>query len=256
VMRFEHLILTTPRSGSNYLCTLLVRDLEIDISQETFNPDFKQFKKYLDDSDNGSSISNFLETSFPEDKLIVPKILFSQLNYIRQFSDFSDIFRRKIIYLRRNDVISQSISLYIAFQTSKWTSKAASTGSSHAENDCDFALKYDFSEIANLINRINYFNSSILYLLSTYCSDFISVSYEDILSDEFYTLDNISEFLSVKRRDGLSDNTSHCIKQGGDINRQFHERFISDQREHISDFDFVCRAFPPRGRGEFTGSDG
>jgi LPS sulfotransferase NodH len=160
----------------------------------------------------------------------------SQFSAISDWEDLSEVFAGKVLFLRREDTIKQAISLYIAFESDQWVSSGKG-GAKKVED-----IQYDYAKIDGLINRINYFNSSIERVLKVMGGDYYNLTYERYLADPGEAISNIAEFFDLKKRRVFRSSNREYRPQSREKNRLFYERYVAEFRDNLSKFCFS----PPR----------
>ena len=114
-------ILTTPRSGSNYVTGEVWRRLGgTPKSMEYFHPESVGRRPDFT-PDPAAPVRSYLDYLMPRESLgglLAVKMLWSQVEACGRYPDFlPQLAGRKIVVLRRRDVLRQGVSLYITRQT-------------------------------------------------------------------------------------------------------------------------------------------
>ncbi|WP_321504317.1 Stf0 family sulfotransferase [Breoghania sp.] len=125
----------------------------------------------------------------------------------------------RVVHIRRHDILDQAVSFSIAYQTQKWSSRQRATGTA----------KYNYKNIAQILNNINLANSSISSICSIFSLQRISVFYEDLVAQPEKEVKRISASLGVELTD-WTPAAPKIEKQADDLNREFRERFAAEYR--------------------------
>ena len=150
-------LMTTPRSGSNYVMGEIWRALGGTVHpQEYFNKDIvERPSDFVPEEDQPvQSYIRYLTKKHALNGVLGIKILYSQIQLFTPYRDFmSTVTGHKILYLYRENVIKQGISFYIATKTQRWSSLAKGAAIDAAD------VPYSFAEISNCVARMEQHNT-------------------------------------------------------------------------------------------------
>lgn len=221
-----YLICTTPRSGSNLLCSLLSQSGMMGRPGEYLNP---------------TSISN-LSNKHGLFSPGQPVLLDEYLNFLMQkFSSKNNVFglkvlsnqfeplinlpplkaytqRCKLIWLSRRDVIAQAISMYIASETDAWKSI-------HENSEKRATVEYDEAKLARSTDLLTTYNLGWMQFFAINQVEYLSVTYEDLVAAPNDVCHQVCNFCGVYPDHTFSIEDSPLKKQGDDLNERFAEMF-------------------------------
>ena len=198
----SYAILTTPRSGSSYLCDLLDSTNIAGHPSEHLRLAAQELARYCN-FNYLSLLDNLKQYRTTNNGVFGTKIISHFLFELKQTKpDFQQIFRSidKFILLVRQDKLAQAVSLEVAQQTEIW----------HLRDDVtriDYRSKLENIEIDNsLLNNveqkydfINRQEARLRKILSDNQIEPLEVVYEDILEDAQLQIDRIIEFLGIAK---------------------------------------------------------
>lgn len=245
----KYIILTTNRTGSNYLRSFLMTSPNIVCFGELFNQERVLFNYpgFPDERDkNILAVRNFDSTKFAENfiyrnyhdniKAVGFKMMYHNQsegndvwNYLRELKGL------KVIHLRRKNLLDSLISLKLAEKTNIWSvidedfaRKAALNDLEDAipvkmltSNDENTTLEIDY----NLCN--NYFDSVTKY--ASHYSRYFSktqveeVFYEDLQSNPRGIIDRVFDFIEIERKE--------CYSPMKKVNNRSASEVISNYNE-------------------------
>ena len=224
-------ILTTPRSGSNFVAGELWRRLGgTPKHMEYFNPGYvRHHPDFVPCSDAPvASYLRYLEEREACRGILCLKMLYFQLQVCCRYPDFLHCLRKgPVILLRRRDVISQGISRYISTRTGSWVSSDAPTHVSVEQ------VSYDYAAIAANVARMEQHNALLERFLRVEALDCLPVWYEDVVAATDRECDRVLRHLNLPRAPGPLIADEVFALQATDINREFRERFVEDERRRI-----------------------
>ncbi|MCW8090397.1 Stf0 family sulfotransferase [Alteromonas sp. ASW11-130] len=145
------------------------------------------------------------------------KIHYSHLRQLGGFDGLKKLFvNPSFIWLTREDIIAQAVSLSIAKQTGAWISQQ------NVENE---DVTYDAKQIDEGVRRIIFENASWQYALNASASHFLHVNFTDVKNNTASIIRNIADFMQV---DIDTSNLPHkpvTKKQSKHINQLWIEKF-------------------------------
>ncbi len=201
-------ILCTSRSGSTWLHTLLNAHPHIVSKGEVVFQHHKLSKAFHLEKDVFHAYPSVV-------KAVGLKVFYGLDNdiYDPTFQGIIDDPKIKVIHLVREDKLSQFVSLQLAKKNHEW---------SHQKNSRRNTVRLELPDFLE-------FNVAQLNLQSKIDQDFdgriLSVSYEDLVSNQSETLDRVQEFLKVKQRRLFS-----ALKKQSTVH-------LKNQIENWSDFE-------------------
>jgi trehalose 2-sulfotransferase len=160
-----------------------------------------------------------------KNNLFVSKIGWEQLLMISKLGQIPNIFNNsKFIWIQRKDVLGQAISLSIANQTKKWTSKQ--TGN-------EIVPEYRKDSIQKIIKGLSNANLIFANYFNLFNADFIEIFYESFCENVEINIKKICDFTG---KDFQVENLKEVkleVQRNG-INTEFREKFTSDIQEEFS----------------------
>lgn len=227
--RSRYIIAITPRSGSSYLCDVMLNTRRFGNPNEAINPRFlpNMLKKiqgrtpeeYIDNfmrsRRTGNGISGFKASWFQYHKFV------KAVTNEKCFTNF------KYIYLTRRDINAQAVSLYKASESTIFH-----TNIGHNEDALNKleTLEYDFAKINHWYQHIvaqeqgwqNYFLENKIYPLS--------ITYEEIEADILKVMKRIAGYISVNPdKVQIPKKTSIFKKVSDDRNIEWTHRFALER---------------------------
>jgi len=224
-------ILTTPRSGSNYVTGEIWRRLggqpkpmeyfnrEAVASWPGFTPDrASPVRSYLD----------FLAARQSMHGILAVKMLWIQVQACCGYPDFiPELEGRRIVCLRRRDLIRQGISLFIMMQTGVWASGVAPRRLPLDE------VAYDHDGIAAMVARMELHNALLDRFLTAFDLPHLSVWYEDFAAAPDTEAARVLAHLGLEPAAGPLPDADVFARQSTGLNERFYERFLADERTRL-----------------------
>jgi LPS sulfotransferase NodH len=126
----------------------------------------------------------------------------------------------RVIHVRREDVVDQAVSMFIARRTQKWTS---------TQEGQDAEIRYDGGEIFRIVDIVTRENELFRQLFGLLGIEPLTVRYDDFIARPKRGLRVIARHLGVEE---LRFNKASVTyeKQAGALNRELKERFLADMR--------------------------
>ena len=228
----SYAILTTPRSGSNYLCDLLDstkiaghprEDLRLAAQELSLHCNFNYLKL----------LHSLMQYRTTDNGVFGTKLISHFLFELQQSKpDFPQIFKSidKFILLIRKDKVAQAVSLVLAQKTEVWHLYGNA-------NNLDYRSKLDNIEIDRQLlddveqkyHFINRQEDRLRTLLANNQIDPLEVIYEDILEDTPLQVNRILDFIGIVKPDSYIMQIESGIKKmpssiSQEIIRQYHHR--------------------------------
>jgi len=224
-------IFTTTRSGSTYFTGEIWRRLGGKPKiMEYFNPDAvpRQTTLVAHRERPVRSYLDHLVSRESERGLLAVKMLAWQVEASCRYPDFvPQIEGRKIVVLRRRDVIRQGISLSIARSTKVWSSRVASRMPERG------APSHDFEAIREEVRVTERQNALLGRLLAVLRLEHPPVWYEDFVAAPDTESHRVLEYLGLERASGPLRSEAPFQRQSSDLNAEFLERFLVDERKRL-----------------------
>ncbi len=231
-----YVIGTTPRSGSNMLCDLLSSSRVMGNPSEFLNPKgslIPLVKKYnLFDSQGRVSLSSYLsymiEQRSTENNCFGLKLLFDQLDIFIEYDTVKQFLKQcNFIWLVRQDVIAQAVSLYIATETDSWKSF-------EQEKKSRDQVEYNEEQISYFLDLIIHQNAKWEEFFLTNQIDYLKVTYEELLQKPRQICIKICQFCGVETEHKFLIKTVKFKKQGDSLNEKFAENFRNNSRMNLN----------------------
>ncbi|WP_026793727.1 MULTISPECIES: Stf0 family sulfotransferase [Planktothrix] len=230
----SYVICTTPRSGSNLLCDLLAASKVMGNPQEFLNVDsmLSPFckKNGLVDTESKVNLESYIklvmEKFSSQNQVFGMKALFDQLepflelNSTRQFLQNS-----KFIWLVRQDVLAQAVSMYIAQATDEWTSLNEENNRQQENKNRRDTLKYNQEKIDKKLKYLTRYNLKWLEFFAINKIEYLTVFYEDIFKNPTLACQDICRFCGVETDYSFPMEKAKFKKQGDQINETFITTF-------------------------------
>lgn len=217
----SYAIVTTPRSGSTYLCDLLestkiagypTEHLRLAVQELTCNCNFDYLRL----------LHNLMQNRTTNNGVFGTKLISHFLFQLRQTKhDFRKIFNpiNKFIFLSRRGKVAQAVSLVIAQKTEVWhlIKNAANNEVDHHSYQSKIdKINIDDTLLAEvkkkhqfLVNQETHLNKILL----AHKIEPLQVFYEDVVETPELQVDNILNFLEIARPAHLKINCSSKIKK-------------------------------------------
>ena len=204
-------IVSEPRTGSNFLVSVLTSNKNIVCHAEVFHPDKIYIKLPKDEipgkQERDLNPVNFLNTvmqltyeKYDNPELIGFKYFFDHNSKIM---DHIITERIPVILLERLDKLAQYSSAKIANKTDQWTSKQQSE-----QPNQDRRVRFSLLQYIAFILRSKYRFYQAIKTLDKNKADYIHIYYEDIVKENGVT--GIYEFLNI---DSTAELTDHVHKK-------------------------------------------
>jgi LPS sulfotransferase NodH len=225
-------VLTTPRSGGNYVAGEIWRRLG-------GNPRVKEFlkPKFVESRINFradatapvESYVRFLRDKFGVGGILGIKALYSQMEPFFEYRDFISVLEnRKIIYLYRNNIIEQGISYYLAKGTQQWSSSAAQAPAADTAE-----IPYDFAKIMSWVKKMELHNTLLKRFLLVNNLKYLSACYEDFVADPGGATSRVMQYIGFAPPDDNPVRVGAFEKQSTTKNDEFYRRVVSDARSQF-----------------------
>lgn len=223
-------ILCTARSGSSLLSVAL----------EAYGFKFNEYlnaRSYLAKvvSDNSiahtSELAGHFEKIATSDGRMSIKMPINGVPHLFMMGEFpKNLGQWRFVYLRRENLVRQAISGYVAKQTGQWTKVMAATASISDDD-------YSFDEIMKIANAAVQGNRMIERFVGLLALPTYNIVYEDFISDQKRVLAEIAAFLGVNPADypGAANHEPWLERQSTDLNDRWERRFREDLLRRLGD---------------------
>jgi LPS sulfotransferase NodH len=238
-----YLVAITPRSGSSYFIDLLDKTSKMGEPGEYLNPNLiPNIAEVLQANDFSDYWVKLINRKARESCLGVKASFFQFLPLIETEIDELLFNNSKMILLKRQNIVKQGISLYLATQ-----SDIFHTNIEHSEEKWKLlkTIEYSDKQIQSWIEHIHIQELGWGKYLRN--KDYLSLWYEDIVKDPKNCIINTLDFLNREYLDDDVVMTSIFKKLGNDKNQEFYEVFLSKksnleylEKLNILEKRFVC----------------
>ncbi len=229
----RYVICTTPRSGSNHLCSLLESSGKMGHPSEFFNLQgtVHQLSEKHQLIEKGSTLklnnylSHIIDTHSTPNNTFGIKIFFNQLEKFISFPEIKELFQQsKFIFLTRKNIIAQAISMFIAEETNSWKSI-------NEEKSLRETVKYNQGRISEILNNLIMQNIKWLNFFKINNLDYLEVTYESVLEDSNKVCQSISKYCGF--HEALLIGNSKFQKQGDELNEEYLKKFIQNNKLYL-----------------------
>ena len=232
----SYAILTTPRSGSTYLCDLLDSTAIAGHPSEHLRFAAQELSLYSN-FDYLRLLDSVMEHRTTSNSVFGTKVISHFLFELQKAKpDFKQIFRAidKFILLIRKDKVAQAVSLELAQKTEVWhihhDAKKASYKSQLDSIEIDDSL---LDDVAKKVSFIKQQENLLKNILANNNIEPLVVVYEDILEDASTQINRILNFLEISKPPGHTLQISSGIKRmPSNISQEIIRRH--KEREKIS----------------------
>ncbi|MDP2901795.1 MAG: Stf0 family sulfotransferase [Methylovulum sp.] len=228
--RSRYIIAITPRSGSTYLCDMMMKTKRLGTPQEVLGQlSINNRLKNIPGRTPDEYIRNAIRVKRTANDVSGLKASWFQFqNFMEAMDDQSYLAGFKYIYLTRRDLFAQAVSLYKATASSVFH-----TNKQHSEEELSQlnALEYDYDMIKNWYGHIaaqekgwqQYFYNKRIFPLC--------ITYEDIEDDILTVLKRIATYVAVNPENiAISAEPSVFKRISDSRNADWSNRFILEHR--------------------------
>lgn len=232
--RISYAILTTPRSGSSYLCDLLDSTKIAGHPREHLRFAAQELSRHCN-FNYLELLDNLMKYRLTDNGVFGTKLISHFLFELQQTKpDFKQIFQSidKFILLVRKDKVAQAVSLVVAQKTEVWHLH-------HNGKNINYQSKLDQIEIDNnLLNNVeqkhNFINKQearLKKILANNQIEPLTVVYEDILADSELQINRILDFLAIAKPEHYKMQINSGIKK---MPSSFSQEIIEQYRHRTS----------------------
>ena len=229
-MASTYAICASPRSGSSLLCDLLEQSGALGRPEEFFNPD--SFRRpFLERHELGElavdAYLGHLRAEFTTSNGVFGmKLMPVHMQELLHSPGLHEELRTwRYVWLRRDDVVAQAVSWYVAAGTGEWdlVEKEPSGAS----------VAYDREQIAGYLEQINADNSAWTEFFAVNGLDFLVVRYEDLLEDANAACRRICAFCGVETAHEFALERSWFRRQRAELGEELVQRFAAESRLYV-----------------------
>ncbi|HVO33666.1 MAG TPA: Stf0 family sulfotransferase, partial [Elusimicrobiota bacterium] len=186
--------------------------------------------RYLSKMYRVSTFKDYIERLYREQtdgihKLWGLKASWQQLAMLLRCGVIPNLLRPTILFVRRRDVIAQTISLHIANKTQEWKRTSASAGDTMPRGK----LKYDAQEILEVFRGLMHSYNLLEQIFSVAGLPIVRCDYETVLARPLDEIPALTERLLGRAHLPIESAVNIQI-QRDEINEQFKARFTKDLR--------------------------
>jgi trehalose 2-sulfotransferase len=228
----SYAILTTPRSGSTYLCDLLKSTLIAGHPSEHLRLATQELARYCN-FNYLKLLDNLLAFRTTKNSVFGTKLISHFLFELRQTKpDFKVFFESidQFILLIRKDKVAQAVSLVLAQKTEVWHLHSEVTKASYQSQLKSIAINHNLlKEVEAKVLFIEQQEAQLKKILAVHQIQPLLVVYEDLLEDAPTQINRILDYLNITKPEGYVMEINSGIKRmpssiTQEIMRQYQER--------------------------------
>lgn len=228
----SYAILTTPRSGSTYLCDLLDSTNIAGRPREHLRFAAQELALYCN-FDYLRLLDNVMQYRTTDNGVFGTKIISHFLFELQQTKpDFKQIFKAidKFILLIRKDKLAQAVSLVLAQKTAIWHLHTNKKDPTYQSKLAD--IKIDRPLLDNVERKYDFIHrqeARLKRMLANHQQEPLEIFYEDILEDAPEQIERILDFLAIARPESYRTRINSGVKKmpseiSQEIMRQYRAR--------------------------------
>jgi LPS sulfotransferase NodH len=220
--RRGYALCTTQRSGSNYLCQLLSSTNLLGRPLDYFNGAGRREKGwegYPDDVE--AQIDMILDNGSTSNGVYGSKVFAGVLDALESIDWLARLPQLRLIYLRREDLLAQAISLVIAEQTGAWRSTAAPRDEP----------TYNARAIARAMAGIARDDARWRLYFASKDTRPLEITYEQLSAGPQTTIDAVASFMGVTPPLIIDPSQVEVAVQRDELNRAWRGRFLAEPAE-------------------------
>lgn len=224
------MIASTQRSGSSYLCHLLRETKAFGRPGEIYGkePAIKKFsEKRRIDPESMKQLTSALRSEWTSSNGVFGiKVHYHQLEWLMSRVALSKLFPNpKFIYIDRNDIVMQAVSLMKARLTGAWSS---------AHTQKSFCDSFDYREFKDALNFIVNERNMWHVFFSVCEMPHLHITYEDLESSPKNEIARIADFLGVHvELENLDPDNVSIAKQRDEISDLWYEMAILESKREL-----------------------
>ena len=212
----SYAILTTPRSGSTYLCDLLDSTNLAGRPKEHLRLAAQELSLYCN-FDYLKLLDNLMQDCTTDNGVFGTKIISHFLFEFKQTKpDFKQIFRSidKFILLIRRDKLAQAVSLELAQRTEIWHLHTNKKDNNYQSKLAD--IKIDsvlLDEVGQKYDFIHQQEARLKKILANNKIEPLEIFYEDLLENARLQIDRILDFLAIAKPESYAGRIGSGVKK-------------------------------------------
>ena len=217
-----YFVAMAPRSGSSYFMDLLQQTNQLGYPEEYLNTGFVPNISIAVEADNFSDYwVNLVKKRAGKNIFGIKVSFFHLLPLIETGLDEILFNHNKIIFLKRQSLIKQAISLYLANE-----SNVFHTNINHSKDKWDVLnnIPYNNELIKNCIKHISVQETGWVSYLKNKVH--LSVCYEDIADSPVESINKVLSFLDKEEMNSTNSTNSIFKKISSDKNIDFYDKFL------------------------------
>ncbi|MDH3706026.1 MAG: Stf0 family sulfotransferase [Acidimicrobiia bacterium] len=222
------LLCFTNRSGSNYLAELLRSTQLLGRAHEAFNPPF--VRRNLDRWDlHERTLVSYARNLRPRvtrrgGSPPVFKIGWHQLFVLAEYGVLDTVFpNRRLVVIRREDLLAQAVSYTIASRTGAWTSAHQSQ-----DSELDIEPEEVHARIRAVLSATRHFRE----FAAVTGDEVLDVTYEQVEDDPQHVVDRVFEFAGLPRTP-IDPSVVRTSRQRSQLNADIALRVVDDANRHL-----------------------
>jgi trehalose 2-sulfotransferase len=212
----SYAIVTTPRSGSTYLCDLLKSTAIAGHPSEHLRLATQELSRYCN-FNYLKLLDNLQEYRTTKNNVFGTKLISHFLFELRQTKPDFKVFVQSIeqfILLIRKDKVAQAVSLVLAQKTEVWHLHSEATKTSYQSQLESIAIDHNLlKEVAAKVAFIEQQEAQLKKILADHKVEPLLVVYEDILEDAPTQINRILDFLNITKPEGYVMEINSGIKR-------------------------------------------
>lgn len=232
-----YMLATIPRSGSTYCAIKLWQTGLLGAPMEYLNfrimgDLFRRLKYTIDDA--GYIPSTRLRDYWRDVQRLrtSPNGVFGYKMFPSNYSEIAtqapeflaEVTPNYVIYLTRNDIISQAISYSRAQRSRIWFSGIKT----------DTVVDYDFDHIRLCARSIENQKSTWEKIFALTGVTPLRIFYEDLMKRESHIIDEVINFMGIRPDPSAAINVPVITRQADTISQEWHERYLEDLERTIA----------------------
>lgn len=214
------IVATVERSGSKFLCDLMTQTARLGKPEEYFSPYVLRRWFAGRGAHAADSCRLVLEAGTTSNEVASCKLFPFHFQLLQGEIKLTEWFGApRWVWLRRQDLLGQAISLSIALQAHRW----------HHDDPQESTPVYKPGDIDRTLNRL----SKHIAMWETYFARTgispLEIWYEDVSADPKAAVETIGAFADVDVTDTTVTAGLRVKKQRSELNREWRRRFLADR---------------------------
>ncbi len=219
--RLNYLICFTNRSGSTLLSNTLARTGLMGTPGEMFNPEPLTSARQKFGLNSFEDYLNFKIETSSKNRVFGAKVGTHHLAYLAQQGYLTThVNKPKFIYVTRKNKVMQAISLYLAWETGAWTSKAPAI---------ETMPVYNAKKIAQQLNSIISTEAQFEAFFAAHRIKPLRLHYEDLEKDLTHKVIQVCKFVGLEELNDIKIDPV-LQKQRTPTNQAWAKQFVAEHR--------------------------